>query len=89
MEETMWKEMDFDSAYALKNEMNNFLIAVSLRVTVLYLSFSSRTGHSGDFCQQEYIQSVTERCGKFLGATSTYQNKKKCPYQHDMEKFSL
>jgi hypothetical protein len=29
-----------------------------------------------------YIQGVTERCGQTLGMSSTYQNKKKCPYQH-------
>jgi hypothetical protein len=44
----MWKEMDFDSAYALKNEINNFPMAVSLMGTVLYLQFSSMTGHFGD-----------------------------------------
>jgi hypothetical protein len=29
-----------------------------------------------------HIQGVTERCGQTLGTSSTYQNKKKCPYQH-------
>jgi hypothetical protein len=48
MKETVWKEMGFDSAYALKNEINNFPMAVSLRGTFLYLPFSSMTGHFGD-----------------------------------------
>jgi hypothetical protein len=32
-----------------------------------------------------YIQDVTERCGQTLSTNSTYQNKKKCPYQHVSE----
>jgi hypothetical protein len=28
------------------------------------------------------IQSVSQSCGQTLGTSSTYQNKKKCPYQH-------
>jgi hypothetical protein len=29
-----------------------------------------------------YIQSATVSCGQTWGTSSTYQNKKKCPYQH-------
>jgi hypothetical protein len=29
-----------------------------------------------------HIQSVTEKCGRILGTSSTYQNKKKCLDQH-------
>jgi hypothetical protein len=28
------------------------------------------------------IQDVIERCGQTLSTSSTYQNKKKCPYQY-------
>jgi hypothetical protein len=31
------------------------------------------------------IQDVTERCRQILGLSSTYQNSKKCPYQHVYE----
>jgi hypothetical protein len=29
-----------------------------------------------------YIQTVSETYGQALGRSSTYQNKKKCPYEH-------
>jgi hypothetical protein len=36
MEETMWKEIYFDSAYAVKNIINNLPLDVSLRGTIYH-----------------------------------------------------
>jgi hypothetical protein len=60
--------------------MNQFLFETWSQNTAakLILVYDDGDDGGGGSC----VRGVTERCGQTLGTSSTYQNKKKCPYQH-------